>query len=101
MENRATFKNTDEGLIIRVRIIPNSSKNEFIFGDIDNSNLAIKVKITAQPIANKANKALIELLSKTLRIPKSNIEIIKGLTNKEKTILIKGMTEEIFKSIII
>mgnify|MGYP003311110199 CR=1 FL=1 len=49
----------------------------------------IKIKVTAQPIENKANKALIEFLSKTFKIPKSNIEILKGDTSKEKTLLIK------------
>ena len=75
---------TPDGLIIKVKIIPNSSKN----GIITEGEL-IKVKVTAQPIENKANKALIELLSKTFKIPKTSIEIIKGETSKEKTILFK------------
>lgn len=87
------FETTDQGLIIRLKIIPNSSRNEIFFdGDI------LKVKITAQPIENKANKALIEFLSKNLKIAKSNIQILKGELNKEKTLLIEGFTEESFKS---
>jgi uncharacterized protein len=83
------FKNTDEGLIVRLKIIPNSSKNEIIF---DGENL--KIKITAQPIENKANKALIEFLAKKLKIAKSNIQIIKGELNKEKTLLIKEVDKD-------
>ena len=48
----------------------------------------MKIKITAQPVENKANRALIEFLSKMLKVPKTKIEIIKGLTSKEKTISI-------------
>lgn len=93
MVNGKIFKNTEKGLIIRLKIIPNSSRNEIIF---DEENL--KIKITAQPIENKANKALIEFLAKTLKIAKSNIQIIKGETNKEKTLLICGIDEENFYS---
>lgn len=91
--NGKTFKNTEKGLFIRLKIIPNSSRNEIIF---DGENL--KIKLMAQPIENKANKALIEFLSKQLKITKSNIQIIKGETNKEKTLLIQGIDEENFYS---
>ena len=49
----------------------------------------VKVKIKAQPIENKANKALIEFLSKTVKIPKSSINIVRGELNREKTVLFK------------
>lgn len=88
------LKNTDKGLIVRLKIIPNSSKNEIIW-----ENDSLKVKIIAQPIENKANKALIDFLSKKLKIAKSKIKIIKGELNKEKTLLINEINEEIFLSL--
>lgn len=91
--NGKIFKNTDKGLVVRLKIIPNSSRNEVIF---DGENL--KVKVTAQPIENKANKALIEFLAKKLKTAKSNIQIIKGELNKEKTLLIQGFDKESFKT---
>lgn len=78
------LRETPEGLIIKLKIVPNSSKNDIILEDE-----FIKVKVTAQPIENKANKALIEFFSKTFKVPKTSIEIIKGDTSKEKTILLK------------
>ena len=80
---------TENSLIIKLKISPNASKNEIIKSDTE-----IKIKITAQPIENKANKALIEFLSKTLRIAKSNIEIVKGETSKEKTLLFKNISSD-------
>lgn len=77
------IRDVPEGLVVKVRIVPNSSKNDIILEDE-----FIKVKVTAQPIENKANKALIGYLSKTFKIPKTNIEILKGDTSKEKTILL-------------
>lgn len=78
------IKEVAEGLRIKVKIVPNSSKNDIIL-----ENEFIKVKVTAQPIENKANKALIEFLSKSFKIPKTCIEIVKGDTSKEKTLLIR------------
>lgn len=79
----------EKGLILKLKIVPNSSKNEII-----KTEEGLKVKITAQPIEGKANKALIDFLSKTFKISKSSFEIIKGETSKEKTILIKCKDEE-------
>lgn len=96
MVNGKIIQNTNDGLIVRLKIIPNSSRNEVIF---DGENL--KIKITAQPIENKANKALIEFFAKNLKIAKSNIQIIKGELNKEKTLLIRGINEELFNKSIL
>lgn len=80
---------TENSLIIKLKISPNASKNEIIKKDEE-----IKVKITAQPIENKANKALIEFLSKKFKVAKSNIEIVKGETSKEKTLLFKNISSD-------
>lgn len=82
------IRKTNEGLIVKVRIVPNSSKNDIIIEDE-----FIKVKVTAQPIENKANKALIEFLSKKIKVPKTYIEILKGETSKEKTLLLRILDE--------
>ncbi len=83
------IKETSDGMLIRIKIVPNSSKNDLIIEDE-----FIKVKVTAQPIENKANKALIEFLSKRFKVPKTSIEIVKGDTSKEKTLLFSIKDEE-------
>lgn len=83
------IKETAEGLLVTLRISPNASKNDIIIEDG-----FIKVKITAQPIENKANKALIEYLSKTFKIPKTSIEILKGETSKDKSLIFKTNDRE-------
>ena len=83
------IKETSDGLLIRIKIVPNSSKNDLIIEDE-----FVKVKVTAQPIENKANKALIEFLSKRFKVPKTSIEIVKGDTSKEKTLLFSINNEE-------
>ena len=72
---------------ISVKVIPKSSKNEIIGweGDI------LKVKLTVSPEKGKANEALIALLSKEYGVPKSQIEILKGETSRNKIIEIRGL----------
>ena len=89
------IKETSDGLLIRIKIVPNSSKNDLIIDDE-----FIKVKVSAQPIENKANKALIEFLSKRFKVPKTSIEIVKGDTSKEKTLLFSINNEEKKQNII-
>lgn len=83
------IREVSEGLVIKVKIVPNSSKNDIVLEEE-----FIKVKVTAQPIENKANKALIEFLSKRFKIPKTSIEILKGDTSKEKTLLLRTNDEK-------
>ena len=83
------IKETDNGILATIKISPNAKKNEII-----KTNAEVKIKITAQPVDGKANKALIEFLSKTFKIPKTSISIIKGETSKEKTILFSVNDDE-------
>lgn len=83
------IKETNDGIIVNIKISPNAKKNEII-----NSETETKIKITAQPIDGKANKCLIEYLSKTFKIPKTSICILKGETSKEKTVLFKTQDKD-------
>ncbi len=74
IKKRETFK-------INVKVIANSKINL-----LDFSNDLIKIKITQRAIEGKANKAIIEFLSKTLNVSKSNIEIVLGEKTNSKVI---------------
>lgn len=88
------IKETKDGLILNLKISPNASKNTIL-----KDETGVKIKLTAQPIEGKANKALIEFLSKQLKIPKTSIEILKGETSKDKILLIKVFDDDKIKSI--
>jgi len=65
---------------IRVKAKPNSRVEAV--KQIENDYY--EVKVCVPPEKGKANKRIIELLSKHLKIPKSKITIIRGDTSKEK-----------------
>lgn len=55
----------------------------------------LKASVTAVADGGKANKALIELLAKALRHPKSTISIISGATSRKKILRIDGDPEDL------
>ena len=69
---------------ILVKVIPNSSRTEIV----EEGENYLKIKLKAAPIKGKANAELIKFLAKKYSVSKSQIEIIKGLTNKDKLIKI-------------
>ncbi len=80
--------------LIAIKIIPNSSKNQFV-GILDG---ALKIKITAPPIEGKANAQLIKFLSKQTGVSKSKIIIASGSTSKHKMISIEGFDADSLES---
>lgn len=80
-----------EGWELVVRLTPKASHTKIgdIAADAD-GQIYLKVYVTAVPEDNKANKALIVLLAKTLHIPKSSIHIISGLTDRRKVVWLEG-----------
>jgi hypothetical protein len=69
-------------LRINVKVKPSSRKNEVKL--IDNNKLEIRV--TAAPDKGKANKAVVELLAKHFKVPKSAITIVRGEGARDKVI---------------
>ena len=80
-------------ILLYVKVTPKASKNKI--GQVFNNNLKIYVTNLAE--AGQANKAVIELLSDSLKINKSNILIVQGLTSSTKIIRLSGDIEQIIK----
>jgi len=71
--------------IWNITVYPNSKFSEV--KQIDENTLEIRIK--SPPIKGKANKELIELLSKFFNVKKSQIKIVKGLTSRNKVVQIE------------
>ena len=70
---------------INVRIKPRSKRPK-----VEKTEDGYVVYVSAPPIENKANKALVEALSDHLNVPKSRISIVSGLKSKNKVVEIIG-----------
>ncbi|MDR3256171.1 MAG: DUF167 domain-containing protein [Endomicrobium sp.] len=77
-------------MIIKVRVIPNSKRNEVAsrVGSI------LRVKIVAPAVEGKANEELCDFLSDFFDVKRSMIFLRKGERGREKTIEITGRSEE-------
>jgi uncharacterized protein (TIGR00251 family) len=75
---------------IEIRLKPNARQNTIDIGD----DGILHIRVNAPPIEGRANKALIELLSESLDVPKSCLSIKRGETSKNKVIAVIGMTKE-------
>ncbi len=75
----------DKEVYIRVKVKPNADKDE-ILEAIDET---LKIKISAVPEKNKANKKLIKFLSKVFDVKKQNITIVSGSKDRIKLVKIK------------
>lgn len=93
MEN--FYSLSENGITIKIKAVPNSSKNE-ICGIL---NGALKIKIKAPAVENKANEELVKFFSKLLKVSKSSVELKSGGTSKLKTLYINGCTIDKLKDV--
>jgi len=72
------------GVEVRTHAQPNASKSEFagLHGD------RIKVRLQAKPVEGEANAALILFLAHTAGVAKSNVELLRGATSRQKDLRI-------------
>ena len=75
-----------EGITFKISVQPRSAKN-MIVGLHDD---ALKIKLTAAPVDNAANKLCVKFLAKRLGVSKSQVEIISGHTSRTKQVLLRS-----------
>ena len=76
-------------MYISVQVIPNSKKESIeIVGQNTYGHTIYKIKTTAPAVDNKANTAIINMLSEYLNVPKKNIELKHWGNWREKSFYI-------------
>ncbi len=87
MENLSNILyETSDGIIFCVKLVPNSSFNRIV----DYTQEYVRIKISAPPVENRANKELISFCSNLFDVNKSKISIVSGEKSKVKKVLIKN-----------
>ena len=67
---------------INLRVIPRAKQNKI---DVDNDG-TYRIHITAAPVDNAANVAVIKMLAEHFDVPKSQIKIVRGDTSRIKVV---------------
>jgi uncharacterized protein (TIGR00251 family) len=76
--------------VVSVKVLPRSSINQIVGfeGDI------LKVKVKSAPVDGLANRDLIVLLSKCVKVAKDKVEIISGHRSRLKKIRFYGIKKD-------
>ena len=81
--------NLEQGTVVfAVRVQPRASKNE-VNGVMDG---ALKVRLQAPAVEDRANLALCEFLAELLKRPKSAVRILSGERSRTKRVEVLGVT---------
>ena len=74
---------------LAVSAIPKASRSEIVglHGD------RLKVRLAAPPVNGAANRELEKLLAKALGVPRSSVEVVRGLSGRRKTVRIRGLDQ--------
>jgi len=76
-------------VVFMVRVQPRASKDE-IAGEMDG---ALKVRLQAPALEDRANGALVEFLAHVLNCPRGAVRILSGERSRVKRIEVRGVTE--------
>ncbi|MBL8658523.1 MAG: DUF167 domain-containing protein [Rhodospirillales bacterium] len=79
-----------DGLRLRVHVTPRAAVDRV--GEIidDGRGSRLRVSVNAPPHDGKANAAVIRLLARTWRLPKTTFAVVAGASGRDKVIAILG-----------
>jgi uncharacterized protein (TIGR00251 family) len=73
--------------MLDVLVSPRASRSR-IMGVHDDR---LKIQLTAPPVDGKANDALVRFLAEAVGVPRAQVEVVGGQTNKRKTVRMVGV----------
>jgi uncharacterized protein (TIGR00251 family) len=82
-------------VVFSVRVTPRASRDS-IEGEFQG---ALKVRLTAPPVDDRANDALRQLLANRLNLPVSAVRIISGYKSRTKRVEVTGVAPERIQSL--
>jgi uncharacterized protein (TIGR00251 family) len=82
----ACYRWDGDRLFLHIRLQPRAS-GDAIAGIHGN---ALKVRITAPPVEGRANDHLIRYLAEVFAVPRARIQLVSGLTSRDKHLIIQS-----------
>ncbi|HPG03906.1 MAG: DUF167 domain-containing protein [Methylobacteriaceae bacterium] len=85
------WRATADGLSLVVRLTPKGGRDAIDgLETMSDGKAVLKARVRAVPEDGKANAALVELLAKALRVPRSAVSVATGQTSRVKMLEISG-----------
>jgi len=85
---RWRIRETDSGIEVALHVQPRARRNEVA----GLHNGALKLKVSAPPVDDAANRAVIEFFAALLGVPRSRLSIASGLKSREKVLRIEAVS---------
>ncbi|MCW2238212.1 DUF167 family protein [Azospirillum canadense] len=87
-----------DGVRLALRVTPKASRNAISgLADTASGNKALKVMVTAVPENGKANEAVVKLLAKAWKLPKTSLTVVAGATDRNKIVHVAGDPAELMR----
>ena len=80
----------DGGVSFAVRVQPRASRDEIV-GVLEG---ALKIRLRAPAVENRANEALVAFLAELLKRPKAAVRILSGERGRQKRVEVRGVTAQ-------
>ncbi|HWQ90750.1 MAG TPA: DUF167 domain-containing protein [Clostridia bacterium] len=79
-----------DGVLVSIKLQPRASADE-IGEPLGNE---LRVRVTAPPVDAAANEALLKLIAREWKHPRSRMELVRGHTSRHKTLKLYGISAE-------
>lgn len=92
------FEPVADGVRLALRVTPKASRNAVGgLADTASGGKALKVMVTAVPENGKANEAVVKLLAKAWKLPKTSLTVVAGATDRNKIVHVAGDPAELMR----
>ncbi len=81
-------RETDRAVEVALHVQPRARRNE----TAGLYNGALKLRISAPPVDDAANSAVIEYFASLLSLPRSHLSIVSGMKSRDKVLRIEGIS---------
>ena len=94
MSGDLAITTTAAGVRVNLRVMPRSPRT----GLAGVRDRRLVVRVTAPPVDNAANDAVVAALAEALDLPRRSIRIVAGATGRNKTVEIASVTESTLRA---
>ena len=85
------WRTSPAGISIALRVTPRGGRDDIDGVEtLSDGRSVLKVRVRAIADGGEANRAVTELLAKSLRVPKARVRLLSGATSRLKQVAIDG-----------
>lgn len=90
------FRATKDGVLVALRVTPKASRERIDGVAIETDGRAVlALRVSAPPDGGRANDAVLRLLARRWRLPRSSMRLVAGHTARRKQLLVAGEPKDV------